>query len=334
MSVQDNIEQVLRNLHILFSKSEEYRPDPTKIIVDKRRMIDLLTELNKCIYDMMEGYELTKESRDEAERAFQKKGDQIILNASKKAEDVYAASVMYTDNALNNIQDIMKDAEDSVQRIYEDMQTQIREQERQVRSNQMELKAQLQDLIDTQKYLKLIEERNKEIEREKAGKEEKVIENRRDKLGRMPKPSIYANRQTEVKVNQEVLDQLGIKPSDEVEVPDVIEGLDMIEIGKEAAGKEMPKPSVQVRVDKNASYFQWKEKQAAAKEHSQKEDVLEEIDLEKDSAIVIDKEMIKREAAQREEERQREEELRREEEAAKVLSEEVNRIWVDLESDD
>lgn len=78
MGAQSNTEQVLRSLHLLLSKSEPYAKEPRKVIVDKEQMLSLLSELNNCIYQIMEEYELTKRSRDKAEREFRKQGDQII----------------------------------------------------------------------------------------------------------------------------------------------------------------------------------------------------------------------------------------------------------------
>lgn len=101
MGAQDNTEKVLRSLHVLLSKSEPYPKEPSKVIIDKQQVIDLLAELNTCIYQIMDEYELTIRSRDKAERDFHKKGDQIIWDASRKAEDIYAASVMYMDETLN-----------------------------------------------------------------------------------------------------------------------------------------------------------------------------------------------------------------------------------------
>lgn len=209
MSAQDNIEKILRSLHVLLSKSEPYQKDSTKVVVDKQEMLALLSELNKSMYDVMDEYELTTQSRDRAEREFQKKGDKIVWDASRKAEDVYAASMMYTDDALRSVQDIMKEAAESLKKIYIDMDKKLDEQTKRVQANQTELKGQLTDLLDSEKYLKLIEERNKEIEKEKAKKDGIVIE--------PEKPSIYANRQTEIKINTEVLRQLGLASGEEEE---------------------------------------------------------------------------------------------------------------------
>lgn len=233
MSAQDNTEKILRSLHVLLSKSEPYAKEPTKVIVDKQEMLDLLAQLNKSMYDIMDEYELTKQSRDRAEREFQKKGDEIVWNASRKAEDVYAASVMYTDEALNRVQEIMKEADTSITEIYTKMNFQLKEQEKLIRSNQLELKATLQDLLDTEKYLKLIDERNREIQKQKEiGK---PIEER--------ERNIYANRQTEIKINQEYFEKMGIALED-----DTKESEEVVDI-----------PQVEIKVDLDADYFQWKE---------------------------------------------------------------------------
>ena len=245
MGAQDNTEKVLRSLHVLLSKSEPYPKEPSKVSVDKQQVLDLLSDLNTCIYAIMDEYELTKRSRDKAEREFRKQGDQIIWDASRKAEDIYAASVMYMDEALNRMRDIVTEAQTDVAKIYGDVDEQMKKEQQRIRENQSELKSQLQDLVDTEKYLHLIEERNKEIEKEKnEGKPEFKEEK-----------SIYANRQTEIKVNQDYLDKLGMSVVDETE--------------KEVAADETPKQDeddeelkqleAEIRVNLDADYFQWKE---------------------------------------------------------------------------
>ena len=234
MSAQDNTEKILRSLHVLLSKSEVYAKEPSKVIVDKQQMLDLLAQLNKSMYDIMDEYELTKQGRDRAEREFQKKGDEIVWNARRKAEDVYADSVMYTDEALNRVQDIMKEADSAIAQIYSKMNFELNEQEKLMKHNQLELKSTLQDLADTEKYLKLIEERNREIRRKKEA--EKPIEER--------EKNIYANRQTEIKINQDYFEKMGISLDENTE---------------ESKEENREIPNVDIKVDLDADYFQWKE---------------------------------------------------------------------------
>lgn len=210
MSAQDQTEKVLRQLHVLLSKSEPYNREPTKVIVDKEQMLTLLADLNTCIYGIMDEYELTQRSRDRAEREFRKQGDQIVWDASRKAEDIYAASVMYTDEALNRVWDIMHETSEKVGQLYTDMAEHLKEQERAVKSNQLELKSQLQDLVDTEKYLSLIEQRNRELKKQKEEGKPK------ERMG-VSEKSIYANRQSEIKVNAEYLEKLGYSVDEEIE---------------------------------------------------------------------------------------------------------------------
>ena len=209
MNANDKTEKVLREIHIMLSKAEQYKPEPSKVIIDKQQMIDLLSNLNKCIYEIQDEYELTEQSRNHAEREFKKKGDKIVWDASRKAEDVYAASVMYTDEALSRVRDIINETNESLETLCKNMKEKIAEQEQIVKNNQYELKGQLQDLSDTEKYLKIIEDRNKEIERQKnAGKpvEERTIDNE--------EKSIYANRQTAIKVNMDYFRKRGMLDGD------------------------------------------------------------------------------------------------------------------------
>lgn len=252
MGAQDNTEKVLRSLHVLLSKSEPYPKEPSKVIIDKQQVLDLLAELNTCIYQIMDEYELTKQSRDKAEREFHKKGDQIIWDASRKAEDVYAASVMYMDETLNRMQDILKAADEKVGSIYKNIREEMEKEERAMKTNQLELKGQLQDLVDTEKYLKLIEERNREIEKEKhEGMPEYEQEKKAEK-------AIYADRQTGIKVNQAYLDKLGLSPVEEEKTPEIPRA--------EEDDEELRQLEAEIRVNLDADYFQWKDEKESSGE--------------------------------------------------------------------
>lgn len=193
MSSQDRLEHVLRDIHIMISKSEAY--DTDRIIVSKKDVFDLIDRLNASVYEIMDEYELTKQSRDRALRENKKEGDKIIWDASRQAEDIYAASVMYTDEALNHLHGIMEYANDTIGQLYKDFAQSMREQQEMIRDNQLELKSQLQLLTDTEKYLKLIEERNREIERERARKKGKKM------LG---STSTHKAIKPEIKINEEI----------------------------------------------------------------------------------------------------------------------------------
>ncbi len=68
MSAQDKTEEILRQMHILLAGSEAYDSIGSKIILDKKRMLELLAELNKAIYAMLDEYELTTRGKERARR--------------------------------------------------------------------------------------------------------------------------------------------------------------------------------------------------------------------------------------------------------------------------
>lgn len=257
MGVQDDTEKVLRALHVMLAKGEQYPKEPSKVIVDKQQMLDLLSALNQCMYQMQEKYELTKSSRDKAERDFRKQGDTIIMDASHKAEDIYAASVMYMNEALNHMRDIMKESNENVSKIYADLNEKMDVEQRRIKTNQLELKSQMQDLVDTEKYLKIIEERNRELEKQKnEGKPEEE------------EASIYANRQTEIKINQEYLDKLGMSVIDETEKEvEADKGVSYADDNDEE-DEELKNLQAEIRVNLDADYFQWKEEQEKGEERA------------------------------------------------------------------
>ena len=59
MSAQDNMEKVLRELHVLLSKSNPYERDSNYLVVNKKEMLDILKQLAVCMSEVMDEYELT-----------------------------------------------------------------------------------------------------------------------------------------------------------------------------------------------------------------------------------------------------------------------------------
>lgn len=171
MSAQDRTEDALRAMHILIANAEFEPGSNSKIIIDKDEAQSLLKELGDCLYQMLDESELTKSSRQQAERSQQKQADLTEERAKKKAEDIYAGSLMYSDHALNLISDIVSDAEKKLEQIHTDMMDQIASEKQKIKTNQYELKGQLSDLKDTKEYLRLIEEENKRLENEEKSGE-------------------------------------------------------------------------------------------------------------------------------------------------------------------
>ena len=162
MSPQDKVERVLKEIHVTFSKSEMVDGHPDKVIIDRKKFLGLLDRLNQGIYDMMDQYEQTRQSRNNAERAFRKKGDEIIEAANSNAEDVYAASVIYTADMIGAIRDLMDQTNDSMNDLFMQFKKDLREQKDKLQSHENELQGQLADLADTKKYLSIIDDINRQ----------------------------------------------------------------------------------------------------------------------------------------------------------------------------
>ncbi|MDE6903821.1 MAG: hypothetical protein K2P76_02550 [Lachnospiraceae bacterium] len=210
MSVQDKLERTLRDIHVMISRGREVPGYEEYVLLYKKDMIKLLDILKEAVNEMMDEYEITEQSRAKGDREAERRREETVRNANRQAEDIYAASVLYTDDALGRIQDIIETAENSMKEIMETFGKDLEKQKKKVKSNQRELKSQLEDLKDTSKYIKIIEERNKEIAREKA-----IIEGR-------DKPERYQRRKkqepefvplaAEIKVNEEYFKRAGLSP--------------------------------------------------------------------------------------------------------------------------
>lgn len=251
MGAQEKTEEVLRKIHVFFSKAEPYNGSKRSVVVDKNQMMDLLKELNDCIYDMMDEYEVTKQSRDKADRRMKKEADDRTFEARKSAEDIYAASLMFSDRSLNELISEIDSAKSEIDKIHEDLLKKLSDEKSQIKENQLDLKASFQALIDTQKYMRLIDDENERIRKEKeAGKPEKSSLD--------DKPS-YADVVPEIKVNQEYFEKTGQAFPDEDKEKDT--SLEATEEGKKENSSEEIESgdSKEISEDLDKEYFDWKE---------------------------------------------------------------------------
>ena len=111
---------------------------------------------------------------------------------------------------MGRIQDIIDEAQQSAREILKQLAQEMEEEKRIIRSNQVELITQLEDMRDTAKYMKLIEERNREIAKEKAKKKEK---DKTQKYQRKPeKDSDFKAVTPDIKINEEYFEKAGLTP--------------------------------------------------------------------------------------------------------------------------
>lgn len=245
MSPQDKVERVLKEIHVTFSKSEMVDGHPDKVIIDRKKFLGLLDRLNQGIYDMMDQYEQTRQSRNNAERAFRKKGDEIIEAANSNAEDVYAASVIYTADMIGAIRDLMDQTNDSMNDLFMQFKKDLREQKDKLQSHENELQGQLADLADTKKYLSIIDD----INRQRARKN-RDLEAEKEAGVQYARNMMYIPpSEPDIKVNEQYFENSGTKRPEDIL----------------SDGVPVEKPDI--KINTNAAYFKWKASQEAQQKH-------------------------------------------------------------------
>lgn len=246
MSVQDSVEKVLKEIHILISKGRKVYDNPDEIIVNKKEIFALLENLNLSIDGVLEAYEITEHQRELLEIEDEKKSRILVERANNQVEDIYAAALIYTDDALARMQSIMTVTKEHTEIILEKMQEEIEEEKQRMKDNQLELREQMQDFKDTDKYLAMIKDTNKQREKEEKEKQSK------GKLIQNEEKSSVAKTEPEIKINTEYFQQLAKIEKKENDVPKTEELISDKEIEETVLQAE-------ITADLDAEYFQWQE---------------------------------------------------------------------------
>lgn len=279
MSAQDKTEEVLREIHLLFSKAEPYQDSRKKVVVDKTEVTDLLKELTVCISALQDEFELTVSSRDAAARQTRKETEGVVLEAQKKADDVYAASIMYTDDALRGIEKIVESTNNEILLTVDRFKKELASAKADLRSNRTDLKAQLQEMADAQKYIRLIDDENLRLAKEEAIREDlQAAKNENLAAGVStgtfsgadeiePEKSPYADIKPEIKVNAAYFEAHGIPLENEAGASGG-QAEQAGQSGQPADGEEPPPISTD---DLDAEYFAWKAEDDAENEAEKKD---------------------------------------------------------------
>lgn len=261
MSPQDKVERVLKDIHVFFSKCESYQGKPDKVIVDRREFLELLDRLNKGIFEMMSAYEHTRESRARAELAFENKGKEMIADAEQKAEDVYAASVIYTAQMLGDVQRLIDKANDSINDVFVQFKRELRGKKEVVRSNELELESQLNDLADSKTYREMLSEVRREQRKQHRIEDLHQMQYEAEHpnaAGRIYTPAVNAD----VKVNEEYFEKQGISAED-------------AKAGYVPAPEPLVSEKAEVKVNLESEYFKRKAAQAKTEAESAEDECVE-----------------------------------------------------------
>ncbi len=270
MNIQDQLERILRELLVNVSRAPVLESDPEFVIVRKKEIQRQLAALRDIVAEMMEQYEVTEQSRLHAELEVEKQRTEIIRSANHQAEDIYAASVIYTDDALGRIQGIIDEAEKSTKKILNRVGREMEAERRRIRSNQVELMTQLEDMNDTAKYMRLIDERNKELAKAKAKKQEK---GKPRPVGSTEGAGLGIGVASPViKIDEEYFEKAGLTPEG---LPKEMEEGILKEAEQEIAEELAPDEPVQFEkpvIKVNPEYFEKVKKAAEAEKQPGKKD--------------------------------------------------------------
>ena len=178
--------------------------------------------------------------------------------ARRKADDIYAASVLYADRSLQEVEAELSATSDGYTAVYEDFMARIKEQKEEIKKNRLDLKSSLQDLIDTQKYMNLIEDENlrlaKEKERLESGKKGSSKGKPKEQAKDKEKEKDFSAIKPEIKVNEEYFRAQGLDVETGEPVSDTKEDLPQDE-----ADKIADETIAAVSADLDEEYFKWKD---------------------------------------------------------------------------
>ena len=162
--MQEKLERIMRRIYVLLSNCKESAYSSEDLIVPRARLFSLLEELNYAVYEMMEQYEATAASRERAVAEQERKMAQIKEDAQSRAEDTYAASLLCARDMLLEMQHISERLCQNVRKEYDEVLKTYDDRMRFLHENEESTMEQLRMMNDSKKYLRLIEQQNKEKE--------------------------------------------------------------------------------------------------------------------------------------------------------------------------
>lgn len=170
--MQEKLEQVMRQIYLMLSNCEESAYSSEDLIVPKKRIYSLLEELNYVVYDLMEQYEGNVTSRERALAEHERKMAGIKEEAKGRAEDTYAASLLCAREMFLDMRHTTEQLCREFRKEYDGVLKAYEEKLRFIQENEESMVAQMNVMADSKKYLRIIEQQNKEKEKKQSMTEE------------------------------------------------------------------------------------------------------------------------------------------------------------------
>lgn len=190
----DKVEEILKEIHVMFAKCETYHNSPDRVIVSKPEMFELLESLNEAIYEVLDQYEATARSRERARIELDKQAAETVAKAKLDSDDVHAATLLYTDTMLEDIKTVLARTKHNVKREMIEMMAAIEEQEELLDQNKDSVKSGLTELHDSEMYLNALQKLRKKAEDKKLfGDQADLIEKEEEDVFADPKAGAASN---------------------------------------------------------------------------------------------------------------------------------------------
>jgi len=159
----DKMEKIMKRIHVFFADCDTVAANPNMMIVPRKPILNLLEEMNKAVYEVMENYELTQTSRERELARHQKRCEDIIANANKEAEDLLAAPLLYADQVLIELQDLVDQTGIRLTKGYTMVADKLNSQMDELADHQREVRKNLTNATQSNKYLEIIKDYNDRI---------------------------------------------------------------------------------------------------------------------------------------------------------------------------
>ena len=152
------VEEILKQIHILFAKGETYQNSPDLVILSKTEMFALLQELNEAMYEVLDQYEATTRSKEMARLETEREASEIIAKAKIGAEDVQAGSLAYTDTMLDELSLLLDNTTQYIRSQYLEFMAAMDEKQEGLKTDRLQIQEKLKRFHDSENYLKMLEE--------------------------------------------------------------------------------------------------------------------------------------------------------------------------------
>ena len=233
MSTQNNLEDIIKKIHLMISASPHVKGDPDRVVINKNDLFKHLEDISKCMYDMLDEYKLTSEQKKEQLRHIKEEEKKMIAAAQTTVEDMYSASTLYADGTIGRLVKVLEESQKSFDTLYAEFNRKMAEEKSKLRGNQKVLEEQLFDMRDSDFYGGLLADARRKMEKEYE-ENRSVLSKTVSAEGNYPQP--------EIKINQAYFDQMGLN----------LDGTKKVEETK----TETSAPEVIVNTESN--YFKWK----------------------------------------------------------------------------